>query len=160
MGGEAGKILDGPEVGEEVEFFAESYVDALEAAADGRRYRALQRHTVALDRLIERNGNVFAMNLEGLGAGGEALPIEFDAGGFENADGHVRNFGADAITGNQSDLVRLCLRHCFLIRYSSQRFVLESAVGLSVKFNSGTNKLEAISFLCRRGCRAGPPTLP
>jgi len=72
----------------------------------------LQRHTVALDRLIERNGNVFAMNLEGLGAGGEALPIEFDAGGFENADGHVRNFGPMPSPGIK---VTLCAFVCGIV---------------------------------------------
>ena len=38
--------------------------------------------------------------LEGLGAGGVALPLELDAGGFENADGGLGDFGADAVAGN------------------------------------------------------------
>ena len=106
---ETGKILDGAEVGEEVELLAQRDVDALEAAADGRRDRPLQRHAVALDGFVERGGNVFAENLEGLGAGGEALPLKLDAGGFKNANHGLRDFGADAVAGDQRNFVCLCL---------------------------------------------------
>ena len=105
--GEAGKILDGAEVGEEVELFAQGDVDAFEAAADGGGDGALERDAVALDGFVEGGGDVLAVDLEGFGAGGEALPLEFDAGGFEDADDGVRDFRADAVAGDQGDFVGL-----------------------------------------------------
>ena len=104
---QAGKILDGPEVGEEVEFLAQRDVDALEAASDRRGDRPFERHFVALNGFVERRGNVLAEDLEGFGAGGVALPIEVDAGGFKDADDGLRDFGADAVAGDQRDLVGL-----------------------------------------------------
>ena len=103
---QAGKILDGPEVGEEIEFFAQGDVDALEAAADGRGDRALQRDFVALDRFVKRGGDVFAEDFEGLGAGGKALPLPLDAGSFEDANDGLGDFRADAVAGNERDFVR------------------------------------------------------
>ena len=109
---QAGQVLDRAEVGEEVELLAQGDVDALEAAADGRSHRPLQRHAVALDRLVERGGNVLAVDLEGLGPGGKALPLQLDAGGFENANDRLRDLRPDAVAGNQRYLVRhLCLCH-------------------------------------------------
>ena len=61
---------------------------------------------VALDGFVERGGNVLAVDLEGFGAGGEALPLELDAGGFEDADDGLRDFGADAVAGDQGYFVR------------------------------------------------------
>ena len=103
---EAGKILDGAEVGEEVELFAQGDVDALEAATDGRGDGPFKGDAVALDGFVERGGNVFAVNLEGFSAGGVALPVEFDAGGFKDADDGVGDFGADAVAGDEGDFVR------------------------------------------------------
>ena len=102
-----GRFLNGPEIGEQIELLAQRDVDALEAAADRRRHRPFERHLVALDRLVERRGNVLAVNLERLGAGGEALPLELHAGGLKNAHHRLRNFRPDAVAGNQRNFVRL-----------------------------------------------------
>src|ERR1035437_1490477 len=109
---QAGKILDGAEVGKEVKSFSQRDVDALESAADGSRHWPLQSHAVALDGLIERGGNVLAEDLEGLGPGGKALPLEAHAGGLQDADYGLRHLRPDAVAGNQRYLVRLALRHC------------------------------------------------
>ena len=108
---ETGKILDGAEVGEEVELLAQRDVDALEAAADGRGDRSLERDFVALDGVVERGGNVFAEDFEGLGAGGEALPLPLDASGFENAHHGLGDFRADAVAGDEGHFVCFCLSH-------------------------------------------------
>ncbi len=65
-----------------------------------------KRDLVALDGVVEVGGNVLAEDLEGLGAGGEALPLPLDAGGFKDADDGLRDFGADAIAGNEGNFVR------------------------------------------------------
>jgi len=109
VGGEAGEIFDGSEVGEEVEFFAERDVDAFEAAADGSGDRAFEGDAVALDGFVEGGGDVLAVDFEGFGPGSKALPLKLDAGGFEDADYGVGDFGADAVAGNERDLVGLCL---------------------------------------------------
>ena len=114
MGGHAGKILDRAKVGEELELLAQGNVDALEAAADGCGDRALESDLVTLDGIAERGRNIFAVDFEGLSAGGKALPAEFDAGGFKDADDGLRNFGTDAVAGNKSYFVSLLVRHCFL----------------------------------------------
>ena len=64
---------------------------------------------------IERGGNVLAEDLEGLGAGGKALPLEANAGGFEDADDGLRDFRADAVAGDQGYFVGFCRRHCLLL---------------------------------------------
>ena len=101
-----GQILDGPEVGKQLELLAQGNVDALEAAADGRRDRPLQRHAVALDGFVERGGNVLAEYLECLGAGGKALPLKLHAGGLENANHRLRYLRPDAVAWNQRYFVR------------------------------------------------------
>ena len=106
MGCQAGQILDGAKVGEEVEFFAEGYVDAFESTANGCGDGAFQRDLVALDGLVERGGNVLAVDLEGLSSCGVAFPFELDACGFENANDLLRDFGSDAVAGNECDFVR------------------------------------------------------
>ena len=62
---------------------------------------------------IERGGNVLAEDLEGLGPGGKALPLEADAGGFEDADHGLRHLRPNAVAGNQRYFVRLFLCHSF-----------------------------------------------
>src|SRR6266568_167901 len=105
FGFEAGKILDGAKVGEEVELLAEGDVDAFEATANGGGDGALERDLIAFDGLAEIRGDVFAEDFKGFGAGGEALPLPLDAGGFEDADDGVRDFGADAVAGDQGYFV-------------------------------------------------------
>ena len=60
---------------------------------------------------VEVGGNVFAVDLEGFGAGGEALPLPLDAGGFEDANDGLRDFRADAVAGNQRNFVFFRFRH-------------------------------------------------
>ena len=110
---EAGKILDGAEVGEEVELLAQGDVDAFEAAADGGGDGPFEGDLVGFDGFGQVGGDVFAEDLEGFGSGGEALPLPFDAGGFEDADHGLRNFRADAVAGDQgyfvwSQYVQVC----------------------------------------------------
>ncbi len=59
---------------------------------------------VPIDGLEERGGKVVAEDLEGLGAGGEALPCEGNAGGFKDAEDGLGYFRADAVAGNQGHL--------------------------------------------------------
>ena len=80
-----------------------------------------ERDLVALDRFVEGGGNVFAEDFEGLGAGGEALPLPLDAGGFEDADDGLRDFGADAVAGNEGDFVSL--RYSFQLQAASHSLV-------------------------------------
>ena len=101
------QILDRAEICEQVEFFAQRDVDALEAAADGRGHGALESHAIALDRLVERRGNVLAMNLEGFSSRRVPLPIKFRAACLKNANDRLRNFRADAVAGDQRYFVRL-----------------------------------------------------
>jgi hypothetical protein len=61
----------------------------------------------------ERGGNVLAVNFEGLGAGGEALPLELNAGSFKNANHSLGDFRADAVAGDQRHFVGLRLCHFF-----------------------------------------------
>src|SRR5271169_426020 len=98
--GNVREVADGPEVGEELETLAQLDVDAGETAADGRGYGALQSDAGAFDGFAEFFGNVFVVFLEGFGAGGEAFPFEFDAGGFNHANRGLDDFGADTVTGN------------------------------------------------------------
>ncbi len=57
------------------------------------------------DGFGEIGRDVFAEDLEGFGPGGEALPFELHAGGFEDADDSLRDFGADAVAGDEGDFV-------------------------------------------------------
>ncbi len=96
------QVADGPEVGEEFEALAQFDVDAGEAAANGRSHRALQPDAGALDRLGEFFRNVFVVFLKGFSARGEGLPFELDAGGFENANRGLDDFGTNAVAGDES----------------------------------------------------------
>ena len=78
---------------------------------------------VALDRLIKRRGNVLAVDLEGIGAGGVALPLPLHAGRFKNADHRLRHFRADAVAGNQRNCVRLLFRHDAISDLEPQEFL-------------------------------------
>src|SRR5208282_2921132 len=104
-GGNVREVADGPEVGEELKALAQFDVDAGEAAADGRGHGTLQSDAGALDGFAEFFGNVFVVLLKGFGAGGEAFPFEFDAGGFNHANGGLDDFGADTVAGDEGYFV-------------------------------------------------------
>ena len=42
---------------------------------------------------------------KGFGPGHEGFPFKLHAGGFENAHGRLRDFGADAVAGDEGDFV-------------------------------------------------------
>ena len=71
----------------------------------GRGDRPFQSDASALDGFDQFFGNVFVVFLEGLGARLKDFPFELHAGGFQNAHGRLRNFRADAVAGNECDLV-------------------------------------------------------
>ena len=73
--------------------------------AHGRGHRPLQSDPGAFDRLDQFLGNIFVILGEGLGARLKDFPIELHPGGFQNAHGGLRDFRADAVAGNESDLV-------------------------------------------------------
>ncbi len=75
-------------------------IDAGKPAADGRCHRPFQADVRPFDRLGQLFRNVLVIFLESFGAGGEALPFEFDAGGFQDANCCAHDFGADTIAGN------------------------------------------------------------
>ncbi len=97
------KIANGPEVCVELEALAQLDVNAGKAAADRRRHRTLQSDARSLDRIVEVLRNVFLVFLESLGASHEGFPLELEAGGFENADDGIGDFGANAVAGNEGN---------------------------------------------------------
>src|ERR1019366_792380 len=104
-GGNVREVANGPEVGEEFEALAQLDVDAGEAAADGRGHGTLQSDAGALNGFAEFFGNVLVVLLKGFGAGGEAFPFEFDAGGFEHANRGLNDFGADSVARDEGYFV-------------------------------------------------------
>src|SRR6202041_3109599 len=110
--GNVGQIANGTEVGVELEFLAQRDVDAGKTAANRSAYRPLESNMRALDGFCQFLGNVFFIFLEGLGPSHEGFPFKLDPRGFEDAHGRLRYFGADAIAGDESDLV--C--HVFTLR--------------------------------------------
>ena len=108
--GNVRKIPDGAEVGEEFESLAQFDVDARKAAANRRCDRTFQPDASALNRFGQLFRNVLFVFFEGFAAGREALPFEFDAGGFENADGGLDYFGANAVARDESYFMRHKIR--------------------------------------------------
>ncbi len=110
VGLQAGKRLDGAEIGVEVELLAQRDVDRREAAADGRGDGAFEGDAVLVDGPVELLGDVLAGLGVGIGAGIVAMPVEgaagLLAGGFEDGDCGGGDFGADAVAGDEGDFVR------------------------------------------------------
>ena len=103
--GNVRKVANWPEVGEEFEALAQFDVDARKAATDWGCDRALQSDAGPLDGVVELFGNVFVVLLKSFGAGGEALPFEFDAGGFKHANRRLDDFRTDSIAGDEGYFV-------------------------------------------------------
>lgn len=102
---EGGNAFGWPEVCVEVQFFTQGYVDACEALADGRCYGAFQGNAVSDDRCedVLREGSSV---LNGNGAAGfDMVPVDFYAGGVDDFYRGGSNFGADTVTGYESDVV-------------------------------------------------------
>src|SRR5271169_1736434 len=104
-GGDMRQVANRPEVGKEFEALAQFDVNACEPAADGRGYGTLQSDPGPLNGFAEFLGNVFVVLLKSFGAGGEAFPFKFDAGGFDHADRGLDDFWADSVTGDESYLM-------------------------------------------------------
>ena len=104
-GRDMGQVANRTEVGEELELLAQSDVDAGKSFADRRSYRPFQRNVGAFDRLDQFLGNVFVILLKGLGARLKNFPFELEAGRFQNANRGLGDFRANAVAGDESDLV-------------------------------------------------------
>jgi hypothetical protein len=91
------------QVGVELERPAQAHVDRLEALADRRRHRPLERHAVAHDRVEHLARQRVAVERERLGARDVRLPVELRAGRLEHAHGGGGHFGTNPVAGNQGD---------------------------------------------------------
>ncbi len=60
---------------------------------------------VRLDGVDQLLGNVLAILLVGVGAGGEALPFELHAGSFQDANGGADDLGTDAVARDQGNFM-------------------------------------------------------
>ena len=89
----------------EVERFAQSDVDRRETGADRRRHRSLERDFVAQDRFENVSRQRIAETRERFRADEVLLPFDLDARAFDDRDDGRRDFGADAVTGQERDLV-------------------------------------------------------
>ena len=102
---EAGQHAHRAEIGVEAQLLAQSHVDALVAAGDGRGGGTLQADARGFERSEDVVGKQLAVFGQGAEAGLDALPFDGDAGGLDRAHGGIRHFGSDAVSGNQGDLV-------------------------------------------------------
>src|SRR5260370_15908546 len=95
--------LDGADEREEVELLAERHVDASKPAADRRRYRTFESDLVFANRgehvLGERRSEFGDRGLAGL----LDVPIELNAGEFEDSDCGVADLGTHAVARDESD---------------------------------------------------------
>lgn len=91
----------GAKVGVEVEFLAQADVDGAEAAADGGCERAFEGEAGAADA----GKGCFGQRISAGGDRGHAaeldVPREGAAEGFEDIDGGLDDFGADAVTRDE-----------------------------------------------------------
>ncbi|MNT43971.1 hypothetical protein D3C72_1804700 [compost metagenome] len=104
---DAGVGLAGTDAGVEVQALAQAHVHRAEAGADGGADGALERHLVAADALEHGVGQgvLVARALHVGHAGFDLLPLELDAGGFQDAGGGAGDLGTDAVAGDQSDTI-------------------------------------------------------
>ena len=93
-------------VGIQVKALAQGHIDRGEAFSDRRGDGALQPNVGTFNRLDQFLGNIFVILLKGLGAGLKDLPLELEAGCFQNTDNRRCNFRADTIARDQCDFVR------------------------------------------------------
>ena len=76
---DAWQVLDGPQVGVEVERLAQADVHAREALADRRGHRSLERDLVPLDRFDQRRRQRLAVLLERHDARVVTIPLDLQA---------------------------------------------------------------------------------
>src|SRR5258708_33814869 len=88
-----------------VKLFAKADVDRREAGADGRRDRTLQRDLVGQDGVEHLPRPRIAKAGQGLRADKELLPFPRHAGALDDRYDRGRDLGADAVAGQEGDLV-------------------------------------------------------
>src|SRR5579862_5415590 len=103
--GNVRKIADRAEIGVQLEFLPQSYVDAWKSASDRRSYGTLESDVGALQRFDEFLGNIFARFLVGLGANRKRLPFELDPSRFQNANRGIGDFRSDSVARDKSYFV-------------------------------------------------------
>jgi glycine oxidase len=101
--GDIRQRADGPQVGIQIERLAQPDINGSEALSDGRRNRTFQADFVYLDRFEQLVRQSLAELVQSLLAGNVLFPFDRDAGSFDDANNGGRDFGADAIAGNQCD---------------------------------------------------------
>src|SRR5438552_16879139 len=99
------QVKNGAKIRVKLEALAQFDIDTGEPATNRRSHRTLQSNSRALDRFDQLSRNVFVIFLVGVSARLESLPFELQAGCFSNANGCLRDLGANTVAGNESDLV-------------------------------------------------------
>ena len=102
---EAGDGLHGTHVGEELELLAQADVGGDVTTADGGRGGALERHPALLDRLDRALRQRIPLGFEGTQAHGGFHPLHVESGCLDHAAGRLRDFGSNAISGQECDAV-------------------------------------------------------
>ncbi len=119
---DAGQVPHRPQVRVQVQRLAQADVDAGEPLPDRRRHRPFERHLVAADRIDQLHRQRLAGPLERDDAGDVRLPVDRDAGRFQDADDRFGDFGSDAVAGDQRDGV--CHSRTYQIRRRKPRPML------------------------------------
>jgi len=83
-----------------IELLSQLNVDAGKASTHRRSDRAFERDARALDRFGEFLGNVLFVFFVGLGPSLNGFPFKFQAGGFEDANDSLCDFGTNPVAGN------------------------------------------------------------
>ncbi len=102
---ESWQHLDRPEIHVHVQLLAQRHIHTLVPAADRSGSRPLQSHARALDRLHHGVGQHHPGLCQGCGSCVRRLPFDRRARSLHRAHGRRRNFRADAVAGDQGDLV-------------------------------------------------------
>ena len=99
----ARQVPHGSEVRVEIERLPQADVDAREPLGYRRRDRTLECDLVSANRVEQLDGQRLAEALERDDPCVVAFPLDVGAGGLENSDDRLRDFRADAVTGDQRD---------------------------------------------------------
>lgn len=94
----------GANAGVQTEFLAEKDVDAAEAFTDGSGDRGFECDAIGANGFEHAFGD-FAFGFDDFDTAFLDVPIDFDTSGFDTFAGCFGDFGADTITGEQSDLM-------------------------------------------------------
>jgi hypothetical protein len=103
-GADALVALTGANLPVEVECLPQRDVHRAEAAADRSRNGALEGDAVLADGVENVLGKgISAVLVHDVGSGLLDVPFELDSGGLEDPAGGLRQLGADAVAGDESD---------------------------------------------------------